>query len=149
MTGELFLNKDKAMKASVYTYQKKTGSILFIAIIIRPDVVFAASRLVRFNQNPGDPYHKAADQVIQYLYATKSRALRYRDNSRACSFIYTSNALFADNMLDRKSSQGYIMLLFRGPIAWKTNKQNTITTLSTEAELLVLSQTAKEAIFIS
>ena len=41
------------------------------------------------------------------------------------------------------------MLLFGGPIAWKANKQNTVTTSSTEAELLALSQTAKEAIFIS
>ena len=41
------------------------------------------------------------------------------------------------------------MLLFGGPIAWKANKQDTVTTSSTEAELLALSQTAKEAIFIS
>jgi hypothetical protein len=41
------------------------------------------------------------------------------------------------------------MLLFGEPIAWKANKQDIITTLSTEAELLALSQTAKEAIFIS
>ena len=39
--------------------------------------------------------------------------------------------------------------MFGRPIAWKANKQDTVTTLSTEAELLALSQTAKEAIFIS
>jgi hypothetical protein len=41
------------------------------------------------------------------------------------------------------------MTLFGGPIAWRANKQDTVTTSSTEAELLALSQTAKEAIFIS
>ncbi len=41
------------------------------------------------------------------------------------------------------------MLLFGGPIVWKVNKQNIITTSSTEVELLALSQIAKEAIFIS
>ena len=40
------------------------------------------------------------------------------------------------------------MKLFGGPIAWRANKQDTVTTSSTEAELLALSQTAKEAIFI-
>jgi hypothetical protein len=40
------------------------------------------------------------------------------------------------------------MTLFGGPIAWRANKQVTVTTSSTEAELLALSQTAKEAIFI-
>src|SRR6266702_4791051 len=69
--------------------------------------------------------------------------------SKAQSFIYASNASFVDNSVDRKSSQGYIMKLFRGLIAWRANKQDMVTTLSTETELLALSQTAKEAIFIS
>lgn len=38
--------------------------------------------------------------------------------------------------------------MFGGPIAWRANKQDTVTTSSTEAELLALSQTAKEAIFV-
>ena len=41
------------------------------------------------------------------------------------------------------------MLLFGGPIAWRANKQDTVTTSSTEAELLALSQIAKKAIFIN
>lgn len=149
MIRELLLNKKTVMKASVHIYQKKTGSILFIIIIIRPDIAFAASRLARFNQNSGDSHHDTVNWVIQYLYITKSRALRYEDDFRACSFICTNNILFADNTLNQKSSQGYIMLLFRESIAWKINKQNTVTMSSTKAELLVLSQTAKKAIFTS
>lgn len=41
------------------------------------------------------------------------------------------------------------MKLFGGPVAWRANKQDTVTTSSTEAELLALSQTAKEAIYLS
>ena len=41
------------------------------------------------------------------------------------------------------------MKLFRRPIAWRANKQDIVTTLSIEAELLALLQTVKEAIFIS
>src|SRR6266480_4937342 len=41
------------------------------------------------------------------------------------------------------------MTLFGGVIAWRASKQDTVTTLSTEAELLSLSQTVKEAIFMS
>jgi hypothetical protein len=39
--------------------------------------------------------------------------------------------------------------LFGGLIAWRANKQDTVTTSTTEAELLALSQTAKEAIYMS
>ena len=41
------------------------------------------------------------------------------------------------------------MKLFNGSIAWKTNKQNTVTTLSIEAEFLAISQTAKKIIYLS
>ncbi|KAI0603616.1 hypothetical protein TUN205_12178, partial [Pyrenophora tritici-repentis] len=60
-----------------------------------------------------------------------------------------SDASFADNTLDRKSSQGYAIKLFGGLIAWRSSKQDTVTTSTTEAELLALSQVAKEAIFTS
>ena len=36
------------------------------------------------------------------------------------------------------------MKLFGGPILWKAGKQDTVTTSSTEAELLALSSAAKE-----
>ena len=64
-------------------------------------------------------------------------------------FVCASNALFGDNTLDRKSLQGYIMKLLGGPVAWRANKQDTVTTLSTEAELVAVSQTAREAIYLS
>jgi len=40
------------------------------------------------------------------------------------------------------------MMLFSGVITWRANKQDTVTTLSTEAKLLALSQAVKEALFI-
>ena len=70
------------------------------------------------------------------------------DGGYTVTFMCTSDALFADAIPDRKSSQGYVMMLFGGPIAWRANKQDTVITSSTEAEFLALSQTAKEAIFI-
>jgi hypothetical protein len=57
-----------------------------------------------------------------------------------------SDASFADHVPDRKSTQGYVMKLFGGPILWKAGKQDTVTTSSTEAELLALSNSAKELI---
>ena len=115
-----------------------------------------------------------ANRVIQYLYGIRSRAIYYRgdkegmngrgrdkgihnkgwDNrrdsrSKMQSFICASNASFTDNFVNKKSLQGYIIKLFRGPITWRANKQNTVIILNTEAKLLALLQTAKETIFIN
>ena len=91
----------------------------------------------------------AANRVILYLYQTRHFCIHYGHQSMAMSLVCTSDASFADNMIDQKSSQGYIMKLFRGPVAWRVNKQDTVTTSSTEAELLALSQTVKEMIYLS
>ena len=59
----------------------------------------------------------------------------------------SSDASFADDKATRKSRQGYVFSLFGSPIAWKASKQNTVTTSSTEAELLALSQVGKEVVW--
>ena len=65
------------------------------------------------------------------------------------SFVWASDASFGDNTLDHKSFQGYIMKLFGGAVALRASKQDTVTTLSAEAEFLAISQTTKEAIYHS
>jgi hypothetical protein len=133
-----------ATPSEINKYQRKIGSLLFAAVTTRPDIAFATSRLARFLSNPGPEHHEAADRVLLYLAKSKTRALQLGGGD---CFQVASDASFADNTLDRKSSQGYAIKLFNGLIAWKANKQDTVTTSTTEAELLALSQVAKEAIF--
>lgn len=137
---------ERASVPSIRRYQRKIGSILYAAVITRPDVAFAAARLARFNANPGPEHHAAADQVLLYLRRTKALALQFGGDD---VFTVASDASFADNTVDRKSTQAYVMRLFGGTIGWRSNKQNTVTTSTTEAELLALAQAAKEAMFIS
>merc|ERR1711939_472438 len=49
--------------------------------------------------------------------------------------------------ITRYSSDGYIIMLFGGAIDWRASKQKTVTTSSTEAELLALSNAASEMIW--
>jgi hypothetical protein len=126
--------------------KKKTGSALYAAVQTRPDIAFATSRLARFNINPSPEHQKAADRVLLYLDYTKDLALQFGGED---DLLVASDASFADNSLDRKSSQAYTMKLFGGLIGWRANKQTTVTTSTTEAELLALAQAAKESLFVS
>ncbi|KAF6517796.1 hypothetical protein HZS61_003357 [Fusarium oxysporum f. sp. conglutinans] len=92
------------------------------------------------------PWQDAADRVIQYLSYTRHRALRFGGPG---GLTVASDASFADNTLDRKSSQAYTIRLFDGLIGWRASKQNTVTTSTTEAELLALAQAAKESLYVS
>src|SRR5437667_4199966 len=108
-------------------------------------MAFTTSKLAEFLLNPGPVHHDTADQYIQYLQNTKNLAICY-SGSADDTLIYMSDASFANHVSDRKSSQGYVIKLFGGPILWKAGKQNTVTTSSTEAKLLALTNYAKELI---
>jgi hypothetical protein len=145
-TKELLPNEERASTASIQQYQRKTGSVLYLAVITRPDIAFAVSRLCRFNMNPSDDHHEALDHLFRYLQNTRALALQLGGTD---TFDMYSDASFADNTIERKSSQAYVMKLFGGTIGWRANKQDTVTTSTTEAELLALAQAAKESMFIS
>jgi uncharacterized protein (UPF0333 family) len=63
--------------------------------------------------------------------------------------VVASDAFFANNSTNRKSLQTFAMKLFSGLIGWRANKQDTVITSITEAELLALAQAAKELMYVS
>jgi hypothetical protein len=63
--------------------------------------------------------------------------------------VVASDASFAHNSTNRKSSQAFAMKLFGGLIGWRTNKQDTIITSTIEAELLALAQAVKESMYVN
>jgi hypothetical protein len=139
-------NNEIADQAFTHLYQRKVGSIIYAAVITRPDIARTAAILSTFLTNPSNTHMAAANRCIQYLYGTRQLGTMYDGelSDGAELEIYT-DASFADDPRDRKSSQGHLITLFGGPIAWKSGKQDTITTSSTEAELLALTAVAKEA----
>lgn len=82
--------------------------------------------------------------MLSYLTRTKHLAIQFGGGVDQAGqetlppFLVYSDAAFADN-LDRKSSDGYLFMLYNGAIDWRASKQVTVTTSSTEAELLALS----------
>ena len=59
-------------------------------------------------------------------------------------FTYTSDAAFADDVATCCSTKGYLFQLFGRAVDWHSTKQKTVTTSSTEAKLLALTNITKE-----
>ncbi|KAL0944848.1 reverse transcriptase domain protein [Colletotrichum truncatum] len=139
-------NSGTATKAEVKEFQEKVGSVLYTAIMVRPDVAFAVAQLSRYLTNPSPKHLAAINQTIRYLYGTRYLAICFGGTGGGQVLLIAGDASFADDEETRRSSQGYIIFLFGGPIQWKAARQNTVTTSTTEAELLSLEHTAKETI---
>jgi hypothetical protein len=106
------------------------------------DIAKIVSELARYLTNPGPEHFDAINWVILYLAATADYALEYGGSLTASLFLIASDAAFADH-LDRKSSEGYLVKLFGAAVDWRAGKQRTVTTSTTEAELLAISEAAK------
>ncbi|KAF6518394.1 hypothetical protein HZS61_002472 [Fusarium oxysporum f. sp. conglutinans] len=135
--------------------QEKVGSILYAAVVSRPDISYAASQLSQHAKNPSPEHLRYANRVLSYLQTTQYYAIEFSgsvDNATEVEpgddevLQQSSDASFADDPETRKSTQGYLMKLFSGAIMWQSSKQKTVTTSTTEAELLSLSHTARETI---
>lgn len=143
---ELVKYERQNSKDQIKTYQELVRSIIYTAIMIRPDVAYGASTLSRFLTNPSPQHITAARRVIRYLYTTRFLGMVFGGMSKdAIALLIAGDAPFADDLETRRSAQEYVIILYGGPIAWKVARQDTVTTSTTEAELLALGLTAKEA----
>jgi len=156
MSSQELLPNEGAVNTKLQSvYRKFVGSLLYAAIITRPDISFAVSRIARHSQNPNEEHLKAAQRILQYLKNTRTMCLQFGSSdensaclSSPCGLDVSSDASYADNTIDRKSSQGHLMMFLGGCVTWNASKQDTVTTSTTEAELLALASTAKESIFL-
>jgi hypothetical protein len=113
-------------------------------VTCRPDVARTAQKLAEFLTNPSPSHRAAADRAISYLYGTRTMAIEYNSGLEQPVFQCSSDAAYADDVATRRSTEGYLFSLFGGPIDWRCTKQRTVTTSTTEAELLTLSHTATQ-----
>ena len=112
------LIKNKAITTQEFTteYQAKIRSTNYKSIITRPDCTFTSSQLTRFNNNPSKHHMSKIDRYIQFLRRSSDLGIIFDSLKEGPIFEVFTNASFADNLDSQKSSQGYLMKLYRGPV---------------------------------
>ncbi|MCO5578523.1 hypothetical protein L7F22_032366 [Adiantum nelumboides] len=70
---------------------------------------------------------------MRYVKATVSYEMFYENNAKLCLYGYT-DANWAGDFMDRRSTSGYAFSIGNGMISWSSNKQPTVPLLSTEVE---------------
>lgn len=139
-----------ATTKEVYQYLKRVGKLNHAALIARPDIANGVSMLSEYLHNPSQDHLKAAEHMLRHLIGTKYMGIEFDGesiNAAGRTFNASSDAAFADNVQTRYNSCDFCFQLFNGMIHWKAIKQKTVTTSSTEVELLALTVTAKEYIW--
>jgi len=114
-------------------YASIVGSLMYAQTFTRPNISFAVGMFDKYHSNPGLDHWKAAKKVLRYLQGTKNYMLTYR-RSDLLEVIGYSDLDYVGCMDTRKITFGYLFLLARGAISWKSVKQyvNVVSTMETE-----------------
>jgi hypothetical protein len=161
--GNLGLSTEEPDDKRTKLYQELVGSLAYISTYTRPDVAQTHLELSRYLQNPGQKHVSAAYYAWRYLIGQKRLAIGAQGGRTADGhtmyastgpeitnadteplFYGASDAAFADDLPTRRSSHGYLFMLYGMPIDWKATLQRSVTKSTTEAELLALSTAASE-----
>ncbi|KAI1006050.1 hypothetical protein K3495_g2173 [Podosphaera aphanis] len=147
---DMSANKGEKLSADlIQIYQRKVGTAAYASICSRPDISLAVSMCADHLLNPAMRHLHAITQVLQYLVNTCKRGILYDcelikpTGFHSDVLIMASDASFGDNE-GRTSSQGFVAFLYGGPVVWHASKQRSVTTSTTEAELVALSAAARE-----
>jgi hypothetical protein len=135
--------------ANIREYQELVGSLNHSAVFSRPDISCSVSQLSQFLTKPTSTHMAAARRVLRYLKGTKNLGIIYRAKSHPSSHLDIfgfSDANWAGDKNDRKSTTGYLFAIAYGPVSWTSQKQSTVALSTMEAEYMALSDTSREAI---
>ena len=89
----------------------------------------------------------AAKRILRYLKQTKDLNLTYVENSSEAIVGY-SEADWAGDVQDRRSTSGNVFLLGGGAIIWSNCKQSSVALSTVEAEYMALSVATQEAVWL-
>ena len=127
-------------------YINAVRSLLYLALLTRPDIAFATGVLARFNSNPGMAHWNAVKHLFRYLKGTVDLKLAYGpdpslENDR---FITFCDADHGGNKDNGKSTSGYMVKLGSGVVCWSSKLQQIVTLSTTEAEYVAGVAAGKE-----
>ena len=103
--------------------------------------------LGRYLTNPGNDHWIEAKRVMRYLQRTKDYMLTYRKSDQL-EIIGYSDFDFAGCRDSMKSTSGYIYLLPRGAISWRSVKQSIVASSTMAAEFVACYEASNHGIWL-
>lgn len=117
----------------------------------RPDLSFVVSKLSQYFCEPTEEQWLTVKHVLRYLKGTSDKELCFRrDDSEKLGLVAYSDADWAADTTDRRSTTGYCVSLSKNSslVSWKTKKQPTVALSTCEAEYMALASTMQECIYL-
>lgn len=146
---ESHFTPEKDEKIIDVPFKELIGCLLFISTNSRPDISYAVSYLSRYLDKPTESLWKAGKRILRYLKATANKGLVYYvQSNQSEQLIAYSDADWAGDKTDRKSTSGCVIFYCGNPIHWYSKKQTSVALSTAEAEYVAGSIAVSELIYL-
>ena len=105
------------------SYANAVGCLMYAMICTRQDIAYAVSVVSKFMANPGKEHWNAVKWILRYLKGTKDFGIGFRSNSGVDELEGFIDADYAENLDSKRSTTGFIVILFGGPVSWRSTLQ--------------------------
>ena len=122
------------------------GCLLYL-IASRPDISFNIGVCARFQANPKTSHLTAVKRIIKYVNGT-SDFLLFNSKELNVSLAGYSDANWAGNVDNRKSTIGGCFYVGTNLVAWMCKKQNSISFSIAEAEYIVVGSCCSQLLWM-
>ncbi|XP_039119056.1 secreted RxLR effector protein 161-like [Dioscorea cayenensis subsp. rotundata] len=110
------------------------GSLLYLTAS-RPDISFSVGVCARYQATPKESHLTAVKRIIRYVHGTAEYGIWYSKDSNSHLAGY-SDADWAGNIDDRKSTSGGCFYLGNNLVTWYRKKQSSISLSTAEVEYI-------------
>lgn len=115
----------------------------FLNLNTRPDLSYSVQALSQFMHNPTTVHYDALLRTLSYVQNTIGQGILLQE-SNSHKLQAFSDSYWASCPDSRRSVTGYVLLFGNSPIAWKSNKQATVSRSSSEAEYRAMASAVSE-----
>ncbi|KAG2803054.1 hypothetical protein PC113_g24434 [Phytophthora cactorum] len=137
---------DAATKVNA-PFREAVGALMHLMTATRPDIAYAVGYVSRFMENPQEEHWVAVKRFFCYLQGTKTHGICFKPGNKI-DFRGYSDADWAGDLADRKSTSGYTFMLMSAPVSWGSKKQSSVSLSTSEEEYIALSLAIQEGKWI-
>ncbi|GBP23670.1 Retrovirus-related Pol polyprotein from transposon TNT 1-94 [Eumeta japonica] len=141
------LEKKNIVSEVKIPYKEAVGSLMHLAIVSRPDIMFGVSLVSRYLNCYDSTHWAVVKKILKYLKETKEMGILYSKVKNNTVEGYSDSDYAADSDT-RRSTTGYVFTKNAAAITWATQRQQSIALSTTEAEFMAACSAAKEALWI-
>jgi hypothetical protein len=101
----------------------------YLICATRPDIAFAVGIVARYVETPKLGRWAVVKGIFRYLQGKKSYGIRF-DLRHGIDFNCYSDADWAADVVDRKSTSGFVFQMVGGPDSWGSKKETSVSLLT-------------------